>query len=104
EIAEMARSPLASVGAHTVNHVMLKKSACPAAVEEIARSREVIEAALGRPCEHFAYPVGDPTSAGSREFAIVRELGFKTAVTTRPGMVFPEHRDYLTALPRVSLN
>ena len=30
--------------------------------------------------------------------------GFKTAVTTRPGMMFPESADHLTALPRVSLN
>ena len=30
--------------------------------------------------------------------------GFKTAVTTRPGMLFPESADHLTALQRVSLN
>ena len=33
-----------------------------------------------------------------------RAAGFKTAVTTRPGMVFPESGLHLTALPRVSLN
>lgn len=104
EIAEMARSKLATVGAHTVNHVMLKKWPRAQAVEEIKRSREVVEAALGKRCEHFAFPVGDPTSAGPREFEIASELGFKTAVTTRPGVLFPEHREHLTALPRVSLN
>jgi hypothetical protein len=31
-------------------------------------------------------------------------LGFASAVTTRPGMIFPAHRDHLTALPRVSVN
>ena len=32
------------------------------------------------------------------------ELGFKTALTTRPGVLFKAHRDYLTALPRLSVN
>lgn len=32
------------------------------------------------------------------------EAGFATAVTTRPGMIFPEHSDHLLALPRLSAN
>ena len=104
EIEKMANSKLATVGAHTVHHIMLKKWSRARALEEMRRSREVIEASLGRPCDHFAYPVGDPTSADAREFRIAAELGFKTAVTTRPGVLFPEHCDHLTALPRVSLN
>ena len=38
-----------------------------------------------------------------RDFALAKEAGFKTAVTTRRGVLFPAHRRYLTALPRVSL-
>jgi peptidoglycan/xylan/chitin deacetylase (PgdA/CDA1 family) len=67
-------------------------------------SAAVIESALGKAPVHLSYPVGDSTSAGPREFAIARELGFKTAVTTRPGVLFPAHREHLTALPRISLN
>jgi peptidoglycan/xylan/chitin deacetylase (PgdA/CDA1 family) len=104
EIGKMANSKFATIGAHTVNHMMLKKWPRSKALEEMKWSRQVIENSLGKPCEHFAYPVGDPTSAGPREFDLAREAGFKTAVTTRPGVLFPEHRDYLTALPRVSLN
>jgi len=64
----------------------------------------VLEAALGIRPEHLAYPVGDATSAGPREFRIAAELGFKTATTTRPGVLFKAHREHLTALPRISVN
>lgn len=104
EIAEIAVDPLATIGAHTVNHVMLKKASDEAVRTEMQMSCSVIEAALGKRPEHFSYPVGDRTSAGAREFRVAAELGFKTAVTTRPGVLFPEHAAHLTALPRISLN
>jgi peptidoglycan/xylan/chitin deacetylase (PgdA/CDA1 family) len=104
ELNQLAADPLVTIGAHTVNHVMLAKVPERSARAEMDVSRSVIEASLGRRPDHLSYPVGDPTSAGPREFRIAAELGFKTAVTTRPGVLFPEHREHLTALPRVSLN
>ena len=104
EIGEIAADPLATIGAHTVNHVMLKKASDEAVRTEMQMGAAVIEAALGKKPAHFSYPVGDRTSAGPREFGIAAELGFKTAVTTRPGVLFPEHAAHLTALPRISLN
>jgi len=104
ELAQLAADPLVTVGAHTVNHVMLAKVSAASAQAEMAMSRRVIEASLGAPVEHLSYPVGDATSAGPREFAMAAKLGFKTAVTTRPGVLYPEHRDHLTALPRISIN
>jgi peptidoglycan/xylan/chitin deacetylase (PgdA/CDA1 family) len=105
EIAHLAEDPLVTIGAHTVNHMMLKKVPSDTTVRaEMEMSRSVLEAALGRRPEHLAYPVGDPTSAGPREFRIAAELGFKTAVTTRPGVLFKAHAEHLTALPRLSLN
>jgi peptidoglycan/xylan/chitin deacetylase (PgdA/CDA1 family) len=105
EIVKIAADPLCTIGAHTVNHPMLKKLSNDATVRaEIEQSRAVLEAALGKRPDHLAYPVGDPTSAGPREFRIAAELGFKTAVTTRPGVLFKAHRTHLTALPRISVN
>ena len=105
DILELAADPLVTVGAHTVNHVMLKKVPNDSMVRsEMEMSRSVLEAALGKRPEHLSYPVGDPTSAGPREFRIAAELGFKTAVTTRPGVLFKAHRGHLTALPRISVN
>jgi peptidoglycan/xylan/chitin deacetylase (PgdA/CDA1 family) len=67
-------------------------------------SRSIIEAGLGRRPQHLSYPYGDATAAGPREFALAAALGFKTAVTTRPGVVTYGHMAHLTALPRISLN
>jgi peptidoglycan/xylan/chitin deacetylase (PgdA/CDA1 family) len=104
ELSELAADPLTTIGAHTVNHIMLKKASDDVARTEMRMSSATIEAALGIKPRHFAYPIGDRTSAGPREFRTASELGFATAVTTRPGVLFPEHRAHLTALPRISLN
>jgi peptidoglycan/xylan/chitin deacetylase (PgdA/CDA1 family) len=104
ELAELARHPLATIGAHTVNHRMLAKWPEDVARTEMAASKAEIESRLGVDVRHFAYPVGDPTSAGPRDFALARELGFSSAVTTRPGMIFDDHKGHETALPRLSVN
>jgi peptidoglycan/xylan/chitin deacetylase (PgdA/CDA1 family) len=103
-IAAVAQHPLATIGVHTLTHPMLAQHDIALVQHEIAESRRVIEEKLGCVAEHFAYPVGDPTSAGPREFRLAEELGFASAVTTRPGMIFPEHERHRTALPRLSIN
>ena len=104
ELAEFAQDPLLTIGAHTVNHVMLAKASDGQARSELKMSRSVIASALGKTPEHFAYPYGDRATVGPRDFRIASELGYKTAVTTRPGVLFPEHAQHFTALPRISLN
>ena len=104
EIEAFARHPLVTIGAHCVTHPMLAKHSEPDVRRELVDGKAQLEARLGRPIRHLAYPVGDRTSAGPREFALARELGYASAVTTRPGLVFRGHSDHLTALPRVSMN
>ncbi|NVN88530.1 MAG: polysaccharide deacetylase family protein [Rhodopseudomonas sp.] len=104
ELRRFAGHRLATIGAHSVTHCQLARQSEADAAQEMATSRARIEAELQRPVLHFAYPYGDRSAAGPREFALARAAGFKTAVTTRPGMIFPEIAEHLTALPRVSLN
>jgi peptidoglycan/xylan/chitin deacetylase (PgdA/CDA1 family) len=104
ELKSFADDPLVTIGAHTITHCNLARQTEEIASDEMATSRARIEGALGRPVLHFAYPYGDKIAAGPREFALARSAGFKTAVTTRPGMIFPESAGHLTALQRVSLN
>ena len=104
ELKPFADDPLVTVGAHTITHCNLARQTEAIASHEMAISRARIESALQRPVVHLAYPYGDRVAAGAREFALAHAAGFKTAVTTRPGMIFPESADHLTTLPRVSLN
>ena len=104
ELKPFADDPLITIGAHTITHCNLAKQTEAIASHEMATSRARIETVVQRPVVHLAYPYGDRIAAGTREFALAQAAGFKTAVTTRPGMIFPESAGHLTALPRVSLN
>ena len=104
ELKAFADDPLVTIGAHTITHCNLARQTEEAAALEIETGRARIENALQRTVLHFAYPYGDRIAAGQREFTLTGAAGFKTAVTTRPGMIFPESADHMTALQRVSLN
>ena len=83
-VARIATHPLCVIGAHTTTHPMLAKHDEAIVRDELADSRREIERHVGLPVRHLAYPVGDPTSVGPREMAIAADLGFSSAVTTRP--------------------
>lgn len=102
ELRYLARHPLASIGAHTLSHPRLARIPEDRARAEIAESRRRIADQLGVDPLTFAYPVGDPSSAGSREFVMAKEAGFTLAVTTRPNVLRPGQP--LHALPRISVN
>ncbi len=104
ELKPFAGDPLVTIGAHTISHCNLARESDINAACEMRISRERIESRLQKSARHFAYPYGDRTAAAAREFSMARELGFSTAVTTRPGMVFAENAEHPTALPRISLN
>jgi peptidoglycan/xylan/chitin deacetylase (PgdA/CDA1 family) len=104
ELAVLAADPLTTIGAHTVTHPILSKQNEAEARAEMADGARVLAEKLGRTPIHFAYPVGTTDAAAAREFKLATELGFKTGVTTRAGVLFPDHARHLTALPRISVN
>ena len=104
ELVELSKDPLCTIGAHTIGHYALAKLEEKQMRYEVSQSRKVIQSELGFEPQHFAYPYGHKQLAGQRDFDFVESLGFKTAVTTRHGVVHSEHANYMTALPRISLN
>ena len=104
EIRSLAADPLVTIGAHTRTHPILTNLNDDEVRDEIMTGRDEVEKALGCNVQHFAYPVGDRTAASDREYALVRDLGFKTGVTTRKGLVHPADAAHLERLSRVTLN
>lgn len=104
ELGSLCVDPLINLGAHTVTHVSLAHVSLERVTDEISRSADFVSKICGKPTQSFAFPYGDGHAAGHREFDLISELGFKVAVTTRPGLLQPSHTLTPTAMPRVSLN
>ncbi|ABS64601.1 polysaccharide deacetylase [Parvibaculum lavamentivorans DS-1] len=104
EVRTLAAHPLASIEAHTANHFAQSGLSSAAAKQDIERGVARMEAELGRRPTHFSYPYGDHGSAGERDFELARALGFRSATTTRKGLIHASHAGRLHSLPRLSLN
>ncbi|HVM69820.1 MAG TPA: polysaccharide deacetylase family protein [Gaiellaceae bacterium] len=68
--------------AHTITHPNLLALDEDAAREEIAGSKEILEARLGRRVRGFCYPAG---LFGERERRLAAEAGFEWATSCEPG-------------------
>ncbi len=103
DLRELSSSPLVEIGAHTASHPRLSQLSEAEARSEMAGNKTWLEDLLQREIRHFAYPYGDAGSCGPREAELAKMTGFDTAVTTRIGNLFADHRDFSMALPRIRL-
>ena len=104
DVRTVAGHPLATIGAHTVNHYNLKRLSEEKAFSEMADAARILEFELGALPRHMAYPYGYAAAVCHREVALAKQAGFVSAVTTRHGLLHPEHANHLLALPRISVN
>lgn len=86
QIKHLARCGV-TIGAHTVNHPILKVLLPEQQQHEISHSKQQLESWLDKPVVHFAYPNG----GFGRDFdetaiAIVQQAGFTSAVATDWGV------------------
>ncbi|WP_419913680.1 polysaccharide deacetylase family protein [Hoeflea sp.] len=104
EIRRLAVHPLCTIGAHTVNHYNLRRLPKEKALWEMSDSAAILEERLGERPRHFAYPYGFEKAVGEREARLAGLAGFKSAGTTRHGVIQKEHAGHLHSLPRISVN
>lgn len=98
QIKEIAQSGLIEIGGHTVHHGYLKGLPKEEAVLEISNSKEILGKMLGIPIVSFAYPYG---AFDDQAIKLVKDAGFKTAVTTIQGIEATQDNRY--KLPRIRL-
>lgn len=85
KVQQMRRGGM-QIGAHTHTHPILARLDRDAARQEIATSKNRLEALLDEPVSLFAYPNGRPSQDYSGETVeVLRELDFGAAVTTAVG-------------------
>lgn len=101
EVAALASGEGVVIGAHTVSHPSLAAQSADRQRDEIAGSRQHLEALLGRPVRAFAYPFGGPDALNDTTVRLVRVAGFDWACTTLEGQVTPKSRGLL--LPRCTV-
>jgi peptidoglycan/xylan/chitin deacetylase (PgdA/CDA1 family) len=104
DLVRLADDPLVTFGTATVNYPALSKLKDAHAAREMQMGRAVAETALQRELTHFAYPYGDRDSFRRAHVVMAEELGFDSAVSTISGIVAPEGRTNLRALPRIAWN
>lgn len=97
QIVELARHPLALVGAHTVSHRDLTLATRAEIRKELEDSNRRLENATGKAPVHFAYPYGRYNSL-AREEAL--RAGYLSAVKTGRACIDLAQLD-LAAVPRV---
>lgn len=87
------------IGGHTHSHPILSGISEAAAIADIERGKNELEAILNEPIFSFAYPNGNTSrDLTERDAQIVRRLGFRAAATTDQGVASSTTNSWL--IPR----
>ncbi len=100
-VSELARAGM-TIGAHTRTHPHLDRLDPALHAEEVEGAKADLEALLGAPVEHFAYP--NPSGGGrwgAEARASAEAAGFRTAMTSTPAPLQPDAD--LLRLPRLGV-
>lgn len=91
QVIEIANNGLVEIAAHTMDHRFLKDDTLSDAYYEIYESKNALETMIHKPVVSFAYPFG---AFDSQAIELVKKAGFKTAVSTDPGVEITNENVY----------
>ena len=99
-VREMAQQGM-EIGSHTHTHALLSMLNNQTVEYELALSKRLIEQNTDQKCLFFAYPNGQERDFNEDHISILRQLGFKSALTQIPGFVTIQSNLY--RLPRINI-
>ncbi len=91
QLKEIVKSGLVEIGAHTMNHSYLAGLPKKRVEYEVVESKKYLEKVLGIQIVSFAYPYG---AFDNQAVDIVKNAGFRTAVTTIHGNLVMDTNRY----------
>jgi peptidoglycan/xylan/chitin deacetylase (PgdA/CDA1 family) len=93
--------PLVIIGGHTHDHLNLSMLSLCEKESQIGRNKLLLEAALGRSINHFAYPYGGKRFIDLDTIKTLEKFKYSSAVTTLPGCISLDINSFL--LPRFGI-
>jgi peptidoglycan/xylan/chitin deacetylase (PgdA/CDA1 family) len=85
QIQTMHRAGI-SFGSHTLAHPVVSRLSADELDRELMESKRTLEEKLGTPVLDFAYPFGKPSDCSRASQEAISRCGYRTAVTTVPGV------------------
>jgi peptidoglycan/xylan/chitin deacetylase (PgdA/CDA1 family) len=87
QLRDLVRENLFEVGAHAVEHLVLRRLPSEEQAFQIRESKTQLELILSMPVESFAYPYGSEWDVSPTTVDLVRQAGFGLACANVPGQV-----------------
>jgi len=84
EISAMSRSGL-TIGGHSRSHPVLSREDKSVVSEEVIGNKLDLEKNIGQKVDFFAYPFGEETSFNNAVISILKEAGYRCAMTNLSG-------------------
>lgn len=101
----MLSDPLCTIGAHTVDHQILRELSDEEAMREITDGKLKLEERCGRRINLLAFPYGSDTAVADRHKKIACDAGFDMAFSTyNMPLILPYCNNHKFFLPRMNVN
>ena len=88
EVRIMRRAGI-EFGSHSMTHPVMSRLTSAELEFEIVQSKRKLEPKLGTCVQDFAFPFGHPNDCGTQAAAVLARCGYRSAVTTIPGVNAP---------------